>query len=454
VAAILFFMSIPASALSYNDPTSETSERLHDAAWDTGFPRRSDQPSTHMSIPDRLDQMAPGPVLGAFLSSLDVNALSGYDRVVVLRAHQRMVSHYQAKLSQDMVSIRDAFREAGDDLESAAMVAASEIRCALHLTRRSADVELTFALDLSQRLPQVFRMLAEGVIDHRRARAIDAGTCHLTAAAAQNVVERIAEAAPMMTTGQLNARIRKLCIESNPDEAKDRYERAVTDRRLVAEPSVDGTANILGLDLPPDRVAAVTRKINAIAKSLRGRGEARSMDQLRADVFLDLLNGKEHRANGRGVVHVTADLDTLAGLTDHPGELNGFAPVISDIARQVVDDQSDAEWRYLITDTETGEHLHSGVTRPRPTASQRRHVESRDRTCSFPGCRMPSPDCDIDHTIAYAQGGVTCPCNNAPGCRHDHILKDHGWSYVRLANGRYEWTSPLGHTYTTWKSPP
>jgi hypothetical protein len=112
-----------------------------------------------MSIPDRLDQMAPGPVLGAFLSSLDVDRLSGYDRVVVLRAHQRMVSHYQAKLSQGMVSIRDAFREAGDDIESAAMVAASEIRCALHLTRRSADVELSFALDLSQRLPQVFRML-------------------------------------------------------------------------------------------------------------------------------------------------------------------------------------------------------------------------------------------------------------------------------------------------------
>lgn len=447
-------MNILGSAISNGEVPPEAPARLHDTDWDSGFPRLSEQPSAHMSIPDRLDQMAPGPVLGAFLSSLDVARLSGYDRVVVLRAHQRMVSHYQAKLSEDMVSIRDAFRESGDDLESAAMVAASEIRCALHLTRRSADVELSFALDLSQRLPQVFHMLAEGVIDYRRAKAIDAGTCHLTVAAAQSVVERIAAAAPMMTTGQLNARIRKLCIESDADEARDRYERAVTDRRLVAEPSVDGTANLLGLDLPPDRVAAASRRINAIAKSLRGRGETRSMDQLRADVYLDILNGKDHHTNGRGVVHLTADLDTLAGLTDHPGELNGFAPVISDIARRVADEQSDAEWRYIITDTETGDHLHSGVTRRRPTASQRRHVESRDRTCSFPGCRMPSPDCDIDHTVPYAEGGVTCPCNSAPGCRHDHILKDHGWSYVRLASGGYQWTSPLGHTYTTWKLPP
>jgi len=106
------------------------------------------------------------------------------------------------------------------------------------------------------------------------------------------------------------------------------------------------------------------------------------------------------------------------------------------------------------TDPETGEHIHSGVTRRRPTVSQRRQIESRDRYCSFPGCRMPSTDCDIDHTIPYSEGGATCPCNNAPGCRHDHILKEYGWTYVRLADGRYQWTSPLGHTYTTWRSPP
>ena len=41
-------------------------------------------------IPSRLDDMAPGPILGAFLSSLDVTKLSGYDQIIVLRAHQKM----------------------------------------------------------------------------------------------------------------------------------------------------------------------------------------------------------------------------------------------------------------------------------------------------------------------------------------------------------------------------
>ncbi len=434
--------------------SSRTLRLAQEDGWETDLPHHPIGAPSDAHIPDRLDQMAPGPVLAACLSSVDVGVLSGHDRVVVLRAHQRMVAHYQAKLYDDMVSVRDAFREMGDDAQDAAMMAACEIRCALHLTRRSADVELSFALDLAQRLPKVLRMLADGSIDCRRARTIERGTCHLNAATAQGVVDRIEEMAPMMTTGQLAARVRKLCIEADPHEAEDRYDRAVKDRRIVAEPTVEGTANLLGLDLPPDRVAAVNRRINTIARSLRAKQEARTMDQLRADVYLDLLSGKEYKASGRAVVHVTADLDTLAGLSSHPGDLNGFAPVISDIARQVALDQPDAEWRYTVTDPETGEHIHSGVTRRRPTTSQRRQIESRDRYCSFPGCRMPSTDCDIDHTIPYSEGGATCSWNNAPGCRDDHMLKEYGWTYVRLADGRYQWTSPLGHTYTTWRSPP
>lgn len=451
---MLCCMSTSTQALSRVDDSEKNFDDRYDDGWETDFPRFPNESSTYDSIPDGLDRMAPGPVLGNYLASVDASRLSGYDRVVVLRAHQRMVAHYQAKLYEDMASIRQIFRDSGEDDVDAAMVAASEIQCALHLTRRSADVELSFALDLAHRLPKVFRMLGEGVIDYRRARTIERGTCHLTSAVAQKVVERIAEAVLVMTTGQLEARIKKLCIEADPDDAKDRYERAVTDRKLIAEPTVDGTANLLGLDLAPDRVAAVSRRINAIARSLRRAGETRTMDQLRADVYIDLLNGKDYRTDGGAVIHLTADLDTLAGLTDHPGELNGFAPVISDIARQIAVDQGDAEWRFTVTDTDTGRHLHDGVTRRRPTASQRRHIEARDRTCIFPGCRMPSVDCDIDHTTPFSEGGATCPCNNAPGCRHDHRLKDHGWTYVRLPDGRYQWTSPLGHTYTTWEPPP
>jgi hypothetical protein len=60
------------------------------------------------TIPPGLDEMTPGPVLAAFLSGIDVTMVSGYDRVVVLRAHQRMASHYQAHAYNDMTAITTA----------------------------------------------------------------------------------------------------------------------------------------------------------------------------------------------------------------------------------------------------------------------------------------------------------------------------------------------------------
>jgi hypothetical protein len=100
-------------------------------------------------IPTGLDEMTPGPQLGAVLAHIDVGAVSGYDRVVVLTAHQRMASHYQAQVYADMAAIVDAMDDVEDPFDpvDAAEMAAAEIRVALRLTRRAADDELDTALD-------------------------------------------------------------------------------------------------------------------------------------------------------------------------------------------------------------------------------------------------------------------------------------------------------------------
>ena len=66
-------------------------------------------------IPAGLDEMAPGAELAAVLADTDVGAVSGYDRIVVLRAHQRLVSHYQAQVYADMAAMVDVFDEEDDD---------------------------------------------------------------------------------------------------------------------------------------------------------------------------------------------------------------------------------------------------------------------------------------------------------------------------------------------------
>ncbi len=436
--------NVPNTDFFINDPHTS-----HDAphAWCPG-------------IPDDLDEIPPGPLLADELACIDVTTVCGYDRIVVLRAHQRLVNHFQAKIYEDMVAVCNvlASPEAMEGFESSA----AEIRAALHLTRHSADSELVFALNLDDRLSSVAASMENGQLDGRRAKVIDRHTSDLPDHTARRIVDRVIDEAPHLTTGELGALLAKLRIEADPDEAERRYAHAVEERRVYLEPTQAGTAHLHAFDLPPDRAARIMQRLTTNAKGLRGKGEVRSIDQLRADTFLDVLDpdpvtasedGPRQRSRRGGVVDIHVDLDTLAGLAHHPGELNGYGPVIADIARQVADQHTAATWRYTATDPATGEVIAIGTTRRRPTEAMKRAVQIRQRTCAFPGCRMPATQCDLDHIDAWADGGPTDVSNLAPLCRHDHVIKHAArWMYAILPDGTPRWTSGLGHTYT--KRPP
>jgi hypothetical protein len=401
--------------------------------------------------------MPPGPALAGFLASIDVDRVSAHDRVLVLRAHQRMTSHFQAQAISAVAAISDHMERElfADDPALAWEASATEIRAALRLTRRAAEAELDLAIAVRCRLPRLWEALSGGSIDVRRAGVMVNGTSHLDEPTARLVVDSVIGDAPRLTTGELGARVRRLCVEVEPDTARERYQEAVEGRRVVTEATPEGTAHLLGLDLPPDRVAATARRIDQIAKSLRRAGDPRSIDQIRADVYLDLLAGRHTDAKG-GTVDLRVDLDTLAGLTEAPGDLAGFGPVIADIARQITEAQNNGEWRYTVVDPTTGLPLHDGTTRRRPTATQRRHVEARDQVCYFPGCRMPATDCDLDHRTPWAEQHRTSVDGLDAGCRHDHVTVRHrlGWKHQLLPNGDHLWTSPLGHRYTKSGLPP
>jgi len=398
--------------------------------------------------------MPPGPQLAAVLTSIDRNRISGYERVVLMKARSRQIAHDQAEFYADIQSVAEAELELLPKLDEAMESAEGEIRAALTLTRRAAEFQLGTAYELRDRLPNVWKALHEGRIDLPKARVLCNETVHLPIEDAQRVAEVALERAPRQTTGQLGARIRKLVISLDPDMAKDRFAKAVEDRRVVLEPNPHGTTNLLGLDLPAADAQAAMRRINTLAKAAKTADDARTMDQVRADVYLDLLNGRHLKAGkGKGIVDISVELTTLAGLNDHPGELRGYGPVIADIARQVAEDQSDAEHR--VTVTEHGDPIWTGTTRRRPTNHQQRQVEARNPTCVFPGCRISAGDSDLDHTHAWADGGPTDPSNLGPLCRHDHQLKHTpGWKLKPTTPGSYQWTTPLGHTYTTQPEPP
>lgn len=405
-----------------------------------------------------LEEMPSGILLGICLAQVDPTSLSGYDQIIYIRATQRMASYYQARTYAGMDAVAETFeQEEAGDLEFAFEGAAAEIRAALRLTRQAAKSELELAHTLRRRLPQVWKRLSVGALDIRRARTLAHGTEHLPIHEARSVVDQVIDRAGEFTTGQLGVQLRKACIAANPDEAKDRFEHAVDERRIILEPSTDGTAHLLGMDLPPDRAAAATKRINHLAQALRVGSGTRTMDQLRADVFLDLLCGTDQDPKGTktAVVNINVDLETLARLNDMPGDLAGYGPVVADIARQVAEKQTDQSWRYTITNKDTGLPLDSGITRRRHNQRQRRITETLYPHCITPGCRAPATNCDIDHTKPWSEGGETSAENSGPLCRHDHTIKtNHGWTYQPTTDGDHIWTTKLGHTYTTSGRPP
>jgi len=95
----------------------------------------------------------------------------------------------------------------------------------------------------------------------------------------------------------------------------------------------------------------------------------------------------------------------------------------------------------------THEHAEAGY---RPSRNLQHLVKARNARCTAPGCGRPAARCDLDHTIAWDQGGITCECDLAPLCRHHHRAKQtQGWRLEQPEPGVLIWHTPSGRSYTT-----
>jgi hypothetical protein len=77
-------------------------------------------------------------------------------------------------------------------------------------------------------------------------------------------------------------------------------------------------------------------------------------------------------------------------------------------------------------------------------------VRCRDLTCRWPGCDHPAFDCDLDHTVPFADGGPTHASNLKCYCRTHHLIKTFwGWHDQQLPDGTIILNSHGGKTYVT-----
>ena len=183
-----------------------------------------------VGIPQGLDAMPPGPRLAAVLSSIDVERLNGRDAVLFARAQQRQISHDQARQYRAFARVADLYVGESTDFDLHEF-AAAETGAALTLTRRAAEREMDCANDVVKRYPVLLLALETGQVDMAKVRTMTRGVGHVADDVANRALALILPDAPNLTTGQIAARLRRLVIEADPDQAKKAYNDGVAQAR-------------------------------------------------------------------------------------------------------------------------------------------------------------------------------------------------------------------------------
>jgi len=336
-------------------------------------------------VSEDLAVMPPGPELAAALARIDVSLLASGDLPVVLAARSRQRSHDEAEFLGVIAEMgwRDPFAGLSSvaHTEIASRYAADELRVGLAWTRQAATAMHNYADELVTELPQVFAALRAGEIDPAKARVFHRHLLGLPPAHIHTICQALLPKAGRLTTGQLAARLARMVIALDPERARDQYERAVAERAVVAYLSPDGTAALTGHALPPDQVAAATERIHQLARQAKRAGHPGRLDEIKADLYLGLLDGRFDQMTGEQIINelvdhvgcdrattgveVSVELATLLGRNEHPATCPGLGPILAHIARRIVARQGRAQWRFTLTD-QRGHFSYGGITRHRP----------------------------------------------------------------------------------------
>jgi hypothetical protein len=258
------------------------------------------------------------------------------------------------------------------------------------------------------------------------------------------------------TSSAVRRLVRRAVTALDADALRHRAEQALATRcvQLMSNDAGDGMA-WFGALLPEAQALAGYERVCDLAEQASDPDDPRSLEQVRADVFLDLLLGAHpdqprhpHQPATGVPVNVTVLIDAQG-----VAQTGRYGPIPARTVRTLLDltERTGGRVQTVVQEPVTcpGEHPDAGAHDPyQPPAGMRRTVQLRDQVCVYPGCAAPATSGDLDHTVPWPHG-PTCPCNLAALCRHHHRLKhlDAGWTLVNHGNGHLTWTTPWNRNY-------
>ncbi|MBK5249797.1 MAG: DUF222 domain-containing protein, partial [Actinomycetales bacterium] len=455
------------------------------------------------SLADRLEAHGPGAELAELLTNAEAAELNDAELIEATAACERLQSWAAAEQSRFLAELLRRRQGSAAD-----RYLVDEVGARLALTRYGAEAKVGLAASL-EGAPEVHDALTRGVIDTRKAQILTDQVATLPADRAREVQRRLLEDADTLTGAQLRERLRTAVLAIDAKQAGARHHKAKSERHVDLVPADDGMAWLSFYLSAEDATGAYTA-LDVMAGD-RTAGEPRHVGARRADAFTDLMNGilnGGHLPDGQSLplrqgcrphLFVTVAASTLNGEDDLPGHLAGYGPVLASTARRIA---LRARRRVIYTDPATGAYLAGAETVTRaptaatqvaspptpppppdpsppltpaaaftratgllctdsyhPSSQLRRLVMERDRTCTFPGCRVPGWRCQVDHIDAFdpacSAWEQTVETNLHLLCLHHHQMKTAGWWTVRrdAITGITEWTSPTRHVYSCHPDP-
>jgi Domain of unknown function (DUF222) len=336
------------------------------------------------------------------------------------------------------------------------------IAAALHIPDRTAERLIHTSQSLVNDLPATLLALGEGRLSFRHAQILVDNSYGLEREAVRELETRMLPVAQKNTPSRFEQSVRKTRERLNPESMVERQVNAVEERGTELIPDHDGMV-FVGAHQPAAVGVAIDNRLTEIARSLQCDDEPRTLTQLKADVFADILldsDGQAGTTAGHGAsaiaryrsirptLLVTVPAMTLLKRSAEPGVVEGYGPIDPATARELASVAK--TMRRLISDPVTGVVLAFDRKRYRVPKDLRTWLRVRDGTCRFPSCNRRAGPCEIDHTLDWALDGLSNHDNLAHLCKKHHTLKGASdWSVEQIGSGRLRWISPARIPYET-----
>ena len=267
----------------------------------------------------------------------------------------------------------------------------------------------------------------------------------------EELQDRVLKVAERSTVSRTRQAANRAVLTIDPEGAERRRRRARCTRDVFVMDELDGISTLVAR-MATDRAHAVMTRVDAGAHALGDDGAQGSIGELRSQVFAALVLGGHSDAvdSVRAHLDIVVSLDALVGRTDDPAELTGSGSISIDAVQDLLADRgNEVTVRRLIADPRTGHLLDLGRRTYRIPDRLREFIVARDRVCRFPGCGRGAARCQIDHVVAWDDGGSTDVGNLGAVCVRHHQLKTHGGWRIENSkpDGSCEWVSPQGRHY-------